>query len=245
MKQNKQIYTLAFYNSQIQESLVSAKQVVPEIIKLFNPRSVIDVGCGVGTWGSAFLDNGVSDFLGIDGDYVKSEQLLIPEKNFIRHDLRQEIVTSKKFDIAMSLEVIEHLTDDEGKFLIKSLVKLAPVVIFSAAIPGQGGTNHINEQWQSYWAQEFSKYNYKAYDCIRPLIWNNKEVYVCYKQNIIVYISSEYITNAQKKVDYAEPVILDMVHPQLWNNLVQYKTFSVKTFLDHCVKRLKSILKKL
>lgn len=247
MKENNQLYTQKFYESQVNESLESAKEVVPLIIELFSPKSVIDVGCGIGTWSSVFLDQGVQRVQGIDGDYVDSKQLLIPVDNFKPVNLKEAVNLEEKFDLAVSLEVIEHLEDNKGKQLVKSLTELAPIVVFSAAIPGQGGTNHINEQWQSYWANEFDICRYDAYDMVRPLIWGNKKVYVCYKQNIIVYVSREYIAKNPDK-DFGQVIkntfTLDTIHPSSWDSLRVYNTPTMVNTCRYYFLKSKEVVKR-
>ena len=92
-------------------------------------------------------------------------------------------------DLAICLEVAEHLTPAAGARLVKTLCSVAPVVLFSAAIPAQGGTNHINEQWQSHWADEFAAHGFDCFDPIRPEIWNDRDVFPWYRQNILLFVS--------------------------------------------------------
>ena len=124
--------------------------MIPLIIDLVNPRSVIDIGCGTGTWLSVFKDHNIDDLKGVDGDWVKDELLLIPKACFIAHDLTQELQIEQRFDLAVSLEVAEHLDKQYARNFVSTLVKLSSVVLFSAAIPFQGGTHHVNEEWPDF-----------------------------------------------------------------------------------------------
>jgi hypothetical protein len=181
-----EFYDATFFENHTDGSVRSASIVVPLILKLFKPKSVVDFGCGVGGWLKEFSRGGVEDILGIDGDYIRREQLLIPPDKFESQDLMRPTIR-KRFDLAISLEVAEHLPESSADALVSTLVKAAPVVVFSAAIKGQGGTNHINEQWQSYWARRFQSHGYCIVDCIRPTIFDDERVERWYRQNILVY----------------------------------------------------------
>lgn len=210
-------YDTDFYKGQMDRSLRSAQETIPYILELFHPTSVVDVGCGVGTWLRVFADNGITDILGIDGEYVNKSQLKIDGPKFMAHDLTQPINIDKKFDIAMSLEVAEHLPENRAENFVATLTSLAPVVIFSAAIPFQGGTHHINEQWQSYWASFFEKKGYVASTILREKIWDNKNVVVHYKQNIVVYVkkaSPIYTSTNLQYINTESIKTLDVVHPE-------------------------------
>lgn len=183
-------YTADYFNSLDRRSLRSAAVVVPIVMELIGPRSVVDVGCGTGAWLSRFLDAGVSDIVGVDGDYVDRGMLRFPPERFVAHDLEKSLTLGRSFDLVISLEVAEHLSLDAGERLIDSLVSLGPVVLFSAAVPGQGGHGHLNEQWPVHWAELFATRGYEAIDCIRHRIWDNPDVDWWYAQNTILYVAA-------------------------------------------------------
>lgn len=223
---NKQFYTENFYRAQKEGSLRSAEEILPIVAKFIHPRSVIDVGCGVGGWLAVWqsLINGIAIY-GADGDYVDRSQLFIAEENFYPTNLEERITLRRRFDLAMSLEVAEHLTPARGDSFVEDLVSLSNVILFSAAIPKQGGTNHINEQWQSYWAQKFSQYGYVGIDCIRPKIWTNDRVETWYRQNTLLYVYHSLLYRYPELQEfylrYREVTIFDMVHPIRWFNKVK------------------------
>ena len=217
-------YDETFYNTYAAYSSESAHRVVPHIMELFSPKSVVDVGCGIGTWLSAFKKHGVDDILGIDGDYVNRKQLLFDQDHFFSHDLTQPLPVekSRRFDLAISLEVGEHLPNASADQFINTLVSLAPVVLFSAAIPYQRGTYHINEQWQNYWAKLFKERRYVTVDWLRPRIWGDKKVEYYYAQNSLLYIEETHIGNYPGLKNYivaADNEILSKVHPLKWLEL--------------------------
>ena len=188
-----QSYTEEFYEFVREGSKESAKDIIPIIFEFILPKSVIDVGCGVGTWLSVFQAHGVEDVWGIDGDYVDKNAIEIPKERFLTFDLKNPFRLNRQFDLVVSLEVGEHLPNECAETFVDSLTKLAPVILFSAAIPFQGGTQHVNEQWQDYWVKHFQNKGYVAIDCIRNRIWGNKRVEIWYAQNILIFAKREYL----------------------------------------------------
>ena len=185
------------------------------------PSSVIDVGCGVGTWLAVLAESGVADAWGIDGDYVDRTLLEIPQERFLPHDLTLPIHLERRFDLVLCLEVAEHLPADSAHTLIDSLVSLGPVIVFSAAIPFQGGTHHVNEQWPEYWARHFSAKGYAPVDYVRRQIWQLHDVAWYYAQNILLFVERGYLNSnsfLRQEVENTPPTPLSLVHPvkYLW-----------------------------
>lgn len=171
-------------------ALRSARRIVPMVMDLVKPHSVVDVGCGLGSWLAVFRQHGIEDFLGIDGFEPEPSGLEIPARQFRRHDLAQPLELDRRFDLVVCLEVAEHLLPDHGRALVESLTRLGPIVLFSAAVPGQGGRGHVNEQWPDYWAGCFDPLGYRPVDCIREAIWEDGEVEPWYRQNALLYVDS-------------------------------------------------------
>ncbi len=210
-------YGREFFHQQQRGSISSAEVTTPLLMSLVDIRSAVDVGCGVGTWLKVLMAHGVRDVLGIDGEYVDRGALQIPSYRFLPLDIRQPFTLSRRFDVALSLEVAEHLPADCAEGFIDSLARLAPVILFSAAIPFQGGTDHINEQWPEYWAELFRRRGYVPIDCIRSHIWDDPRVEWWYAQNTLVYADEEGI---KKNAALAgcnrctSPKRLSLVHPK-------------------------------
>lgn len=212
------LYPKRFYKQLGCKSLKSAREVVPLIINMVHPKSVADVGCGVGSWLSMFLELGIDDVQGFDTDWVPKHMLQIPMERFCEVDLKNPLKVSRTFDLAISLEVGEHLVSSSADVLVDSLVSLAPIVVFSAAIPLQGGHDHVNEQWQGYWAQRFSKRGYVAIDAIRPQIWQNENVAGWYRQNILMYVKQSKLDDwpvLSEIRSRTNEQMLSIVHPYL------------------------------
>jgi tetratricopeptide (TPR) repeat protein len=197
----------------------SAKEVVPHVLELLKPASIVDVGCGVGSWLAVFREHGIDDFLGVDGAYVDRDLLQIPPEKFRPHDLTNRLVLDRQFDLAVSLEVAEHLPADHAANFVASLVGLSRVVLFSAAVPYQGGHHHVNEQWPAYWVDLFERHGYVVVDCLRDKVWLNDRVDWWYRQNLLLFCSPEALADNAKLqgVRPSAPFArLPLVHPRLF-----------------------------
>lgn len=176
------------HRQQIETRKLSASIVLAEIRKHIEFSSVLDVGCGVGAWLAAAEEVGATDIHGIDGPWVDTKLLAFEPKCFQVADLNAPFELDRKFDLAVSIEVGEHLKREASTDLVRSLTKHAPVVMFSAAIPGQGGSGHINEAWPRFWVAQFAKQGFGAYDLIRKTIWGDERVAPWVQQNGILFI---------------------------------------------------------
>jgi SAM-dependent methyltransferase len=185
-KQNP--YTEEFFRHITEGAAASAAVVVPLVMSLIRPRSVVDVGCGTGAWLSAFRSAGVERIVGVDGDYVNRESLLIPGECFSAANLTEGVALDETFDLCMSLEVAEHLPASAAPGFVASLANLAPVVLFSAAVPGQTGAGHFNERWPDYWMALFAEHGYLQLDPFRHQLWHDARVAWWYRQNLFLYV---------------------------------------------------------
>jgi hypothetical protein len=238
-------YNRSFFEAQAVESLTSAREIVPELLKVLEPRSVVDVGCGVGTWLSVFAASGVTEILGIDGDYVERDMLLIPTEAFIPHDLATPFQCSRRFDLVLSLETAEHLPPASAATFVSTLTALGDVVLFSAAVPGQAWTLnvHLNEQWPDYWEEIFQRFEFRPVDTIRRRVWNNPRVCWWYAQNMILFVKAEKQDNLQQLVnsDSSASIPLSVVHPRMLGQYADFDTMSL-TRQWWMIKRLAAAL---
>jgi hypothetical protein len=167
------------------------------------------------------MELGVSDIQGVDGDYVPRDRLLIDPAHFDGRDLATPLDFGRRFDLAMSLEVAEHLPDEKADLFVDNLCRHASVVMFSAAIPGQGGTNHINEQWPSYWRKLFAARGYRAYDPFRARIWDEESIEYWYRQNLLLFANAAGIAANPALATVAEAGSagpFDLVHPAMFRS---------------------------
>ncbi|HUM35307.1 MAG TPA: methyltransferase domain-containing protein [Anaerolineae bacterium] len=183
------LYGERFYSEARQDgSRRSARRILSWLLPMVAARSAADVGCGTGTWLAVCRELGVNDVLGLDGPWVPRDRLAIPPECFKETDLRQPFAVPRRFDLALSLEVGEHLPQDCARGFIESLAKLAQVVLFSAAVPGQSGTGHVNEQWPAFWEELFAECGFQAVDCVREQFWEDDAVEPWYIQNALLYV---------------------------------------------------------
>lgn len=218
-------YDEKFYRAQKDGSFESAKTIIPIVREFIKPKVVMDIGCGLGTWLAVWKSFG-AEVIGIDGDYVNRDMLYIDKENFIAANLAENHVdVGGKVDLVESLEVAEHLPESRAEGFVQNLTEISDVVLFSAAIPFQGGTNHINEQWQSYWAEIFEKFGYVPVDCIRHQVDKLAGVILCYVQNSLIYVKESSLHQYPLLYDYYVKhhgqQILDYVHPMWYETIMK------------------------
>ncbi|HMN42044.1 MAG TPA: methyltransferase domain-containing protein [Phycisphaerales bacterium] len=241
-------YTKRWFAGQVTTSEASAAIVVPIVTQLLKPASMIDVGCGLAGWAAAFGKSGVPEVMGVDGDYVDRSMLRIPADRFTPHDLTKPLTLDRTFDLAISLEVAEHLPESVADQFVQALTNLAPAVLFSAAVPAQGGNHHVNEQWQSYWAEKFAARGYRVADPVRPRIWDNEDVQWWYRQNTLLFLSDPLLAtrpDLQGLVEDARTRALDVVHPRMLEQLVDAASHPMRTLVRRHVIRAKQVARKI
>lgn len=218
-------YSADFYRDLDQTSAPSAARVLPRVLSLLSARSVVDVGCGDGSWLASLPALGVTDFMGIEGPWISSQQLKIPTDKVRRMRLDQAIRIERRFDLAMSLEVAEHLPAERAESFTADLAALAPAVLLSAAIPGQGGHHHVNEQWPAYWARLFAGHGYSAVDCLRPAIWSDENIAWWYRQNLLLFCDRSVLVDHPSLAALAAPSpdsVQALVHPECFAQQRRY-----------------------
>ena len=216
MGANSDDYTESFYSNLSEGSGPSASVIVPLLLDVLPVSSVLDVGCGVGNWLSSFVAAGVDDVLGVDSDNVPEHLLRIPAEKVRRADLARPFDLGRTFDLAISVEVAEHLPEASADGFVASIATHADLVLFSAAVPGQGGTGHVNERWPSYWAKRFEGHGFVTLDPLRPLIWDRDDVMFWYAQNCLLYARGAALEKLGDVTGWA-PRLLDVVHPAMWS----------------------------
>lgn len=235
------IYNENFYKNRHTDTLYSAKKILG-IVKSIIPQqqisSVLDFGCGIGTWLS-ILKNKNCKITGIDGPWVPKQYLVIPQQDFLSMDILQSLSDTSsnlwllsKYNLSISLEVAEHISQNLAYRFIEFLTKKSDYILFSAAIPGQTGDGHVNEQWPSYWAEKFDHYSFELFDVIRHEIWDDEQIPFWYRQNCFLGARKGLLNlPSERRVSGKK---FDIVHPRQFE--FTYRTDSPQPFL----KRLKA-----
>ena len=224
-------YSEEFFDQQEVGTLNSARIILGELWPVFRPASVIDVGCGVAPWLRAASDLGARITAGIDGDYVRQDRLLVDRSVFYPCNLESGSLATvfpqqRNFDLVMCLEVAEHLSEARASSFVTDLCALGDLVLFSAAVPGQGGMNHINEQWPSYWSAFFKKNGLSCFDILRPKVWNNSVIEWWYAQNVFLFVRNgspafETLLNISQPTQDPLPLVHPRMHAHVLNYAVQ------------------------
>jgi hypothetical protein len=223
--ENETSYTPKFFAWGLDRTRASAEAIVPLVVERVRPRSVVDFGCGLGVWLETFARHGVDDYVGVDGPWVPQEALRLAQDHFVTARLDETLRLGRRFDLAVALEVAEHLPEHRAKAFVRNLVEHAPCVLFSAAVPHQGGTDHLNEQWPNYWAEHFAAHDFAVVDGIRPVIWSNPAVLPFYRQNVLLFATASYIGERPLLARDRERTVegqLSLVHPELMESIAAH-----------------------
>lgn len=175
-------------------------------------KTVVDVGCGQFGWLCAALDLGADKATGVDGHEDSPPESYSGKIKYLRADLSSRLDLGERFDVAVCVEVAEHLPPESSGVIVDTLTRCADFVVFSAAVPGQGGCYHINEQPPAYWADLFASRGYVCAD-IRARIWDDESIDPWYRQNLLLFAKNDAIGGFSAHVT-AGP--LHLVHPEIF-----------------------------
>ncbi len=192
-------YDDAFFDYISLGSRRSAAVIAPMILQLYPARSLCDIGCGRGAWLVEWERAGIKDYLGVDGDYVRVKNLMIPANRFVTRDLTKPFDLGRTFDLVTSLEVGEHIVPNATEIYVDNLCRHSGAILFSAATPGQGGTLHVNEQWPDFWRQRFAARGYRAFDLVRPQVRGQKQVEPWYRYNTLFFLRDNLVERLVKQ----------------------------------------------
>lgn len=203
-------------------SVEGPRSVFTQVLQGHLPSSVLDIGCGTGTWVRAALDAGVSDVIGVDGVQIPPEQLLFPHERFLVRDLTAPLDLGRRFDAAICLEVGEHLERAYANTLVRTLTTHSDCVVFSAAAPGQNGQHHVNCEAIGEWQKRFNDAGFVCDDEVRWRLWDVAALEPWYRQNMFV---------ARKCPEQAsrEPRLKSVIHPAM----LRYFTVPVVSDIEH------------
>jgi hypothetical protein len=211
-------YGADFYAHQAGGSYQSARTMLEYLFASYRPGSLVDFGAGAGTWLQAARELGVEKVLGIEGDWAR-EHAVAAGIDYRFHDLNERVVLGERFDMALSVEVAEHLVPGRSAGFVHDLCAAADLVVFGAAMPHQGGNGHLNERLPSFWIRLFEGQGYPCIDFFRPALWFQPNVEPWYVQNTFLFVRAG---DARARLFRAEP-LYDVHHPKLVNSQVQQR----------------------
>lgn len=172
----------------IEKRKANAHKVLKPVFNILGvPASLLDIGGGAGSWCATAKDLGVQRVCLVD---ACPPNQVIPELSHdeqVQANLEAGIPNMGRFDLAICIEVIEHLTDDAANRLIGQMASCTNFVLFSAAIPGQGGIGHISERFHDYWHAKFSLFQFETYDVVRPMLISSSDIASIHRQNLFLY----------------------------------------------------------
>lgn len=232
--QPQEIYDAKFYQQQKNISVQAARKFLALLFSHYIPQSVLDIGCGSGSWLKVAQDLGAKTVLGIDGNKVEQDELYLPRNCIESVDLNEilsgqtqsQILTDNPhFDLAMSLEVAEHLPETASRSLVDLLTQKTDVVLFSAALPHQDGCHHINCQNVDYWVNFFHGKGYICIDMFRPtFMFDDSLTAWWYGQNAFLYVKQSVMGSFPSLKKYESNHPMSFYHEYIVNRLVDPET---------------------
>jgi len=196
--------------------VANGRQLADVIYGALKPKTVIDLGCGLGFFLAGMERHGCK-VTAVDNDWVKSLQPAVAPSAYTYHDLNQPFKSNKRYALATSFEVAEHLEPARSAAFVAELCALSDRVAFGAAIPRQGGKGHINLRWQSDWVEMFAEEGYACYDVIRPAMADLDATYFWFRQNALMFIKSGTPVPAAVKGRLISAKAANMVCRNLFN----------------------------
>lgn len=213
-------YDRAFYDEQFDGSLSSARVLVGLLANWLRPKSVLDIGCGRGAWLKAWHEQGARTLVGLDGPWNDGADMVEAAIEFRATNLEHPLSKIEPFDLAMSIEVVEHLSPEAGLAVVDSLTAAASVILFSAAFSGQGGVNHLHERYHSYWGKLFRERGFSSFDAFRPRVWSDARVAPWHRANVFLHVRNGHDLVRELASHGITPLVdlsfMDAVHPWLY-----------------------------
>lgn len=176
--------------------------------------SLVDFGTGRGSWPKAAIEMGVTDVRGYDIPEIPVEQRQFPPERFFPADLGQPVSFERRFDLSVSTEVAEHLPKQDAAQFVTNVCGPSDLVLFSAAIPYQGGAGHVNENWVEYWAKLFAENGFECFDILRMRFWNDASIRSYYRQNVLLFAKAEAAERVKVAGHAPPPNAPSLIHPE-------------------------------
>jgi SAM-dependent methyltransferase len=228
---NPDLYDEAFYAQFPVDKRTAADVLLKEIWTIHPFASMVDFGCGAGVWLQAARHlitastGPPARIFGVDGPHVR-RLAACPGASFHFQDLEAPVAVSERYDLAISLEVAEHLTPARAQSFVEDICRTSDVVLFGAAIPGQGGVGHLNEQWQDYWVKIFRSLEYRPYDVLREKYWADPRLHWCpqYVANALLFVKVGHpLGDTIRSKEVTESWQLRVVHPRVFQITQSYE----------------------
>lgn len=200
------------HDEKLHHNFKDPKIIIEEILKHFHPKKVIDLWCWLGAFVKTFQDHWI-DAYWVNWPRVEKDKLVMNEDRLIIKNLEEFCDFKKWYDMAITIEVAEHIDAKYADNFIKTITSCADIIIFSAAIPWQWWFKHVNEQSPEYREEKFNKLWYRFYDVFRWKFWNNKDIAISHRQNMFL-VMKEWI-NLPSSLEEKSPRYI--IHPELFN----------------------------
>ncbi len=231
------MYDRSFFEYVDETAARSAQVVVPLVLSALRCHTVLDVGCGTGAWLAEYVRRGVDDVLGLDGSHIAPDMLMVSPHQFLATDLARAFDVGRTFDLVQCLEVAEHLTPASSDVLVDSLTRHGSTILFSAAVPGQGGEDHVNEQPYESWRARFASRGFEPYDFLRRRLRGQTGVAPWYAYNVLLYVHERAAASLPSCV--RETLVPDgMPIADLWPALYRVRRLILKPLPVSVVSRL-------
>lgn len=155
------LYDKEFFMNHLEDGWLKENELITKLIyDKFKPKSVVDFGCGSGTYLYFFSKLGVNKVKGFEGSQNAIELALIDEESINKCDITKKVELNETYDLCICFEVAEHLPKDCVDAFLDNLCSSSTTILFTAAPPGQGGRHHVNLKPVQYWIQKFDERHY-------------------------------------------------------------------------------------
>jgi SAM-dependent methyltransferase len=188
------VYSDAYYEKYVDgPARRAAPAIVDSVVAEFGPKTVLDVGCGSGAVLAEFARRGVGacGLERAEAGLARCRQLGLEVEAF---DLERQTSSLRRADVVLSTEVAEHLPEKYADRFVDLLCASAPVVVMTAATPGQGGTGHVNEQPNEYWIEKLQRRSFELRAATTRAWreqWRACGVASWYANNVMVFVRTE------------------------------------------------------
>lgn len=207
------------FKNSILRTYNAAKKIAPIVSESIGvPKSIVDLGGGAGAFLKAFKELGTEKVVCIDHPSITAEDLLINQNEFLPCNLNKELPSPIKSELAISTEFAEHVSKDRSKSVVDFLTSCSNIILFSSAIPRQGGIEHINEQRPSFWRNLFQSRGYERVDIIRQKIIFDRSIPFWFPQNLFLYVNQKLLEQDQLNISVQSQFIppeFEIVHSRI------------------------------